>query len=176
MNMKTSDQQLVANYLNGDQKALEILIKRYLKPIYIFAYHHTKGQKEVAEDLTQEIFLKMWKNLKRYDHQKSFKNWLFTIAKNTLIDHLRKNKRTISLLETFAQSKESFEKVFDTTLTLKEAIQKLSPKYRQVLDLYYWQGFNFKEIAEILKEPINTVKSRHHRAIIILRKHIYFDE
>jgi len=169
--MKFSDEELVKKYLKGNERAFEVLIKRYLKPVYSFVYHQIEN-KEEAEDLTQEIFVKAWKNLKKFDQKKNFKTWIFTIAKNSVIDYLRKKKKEVWLSEKILNSQNFAEKIFEETKILKEAIEKLSPKYQLVLELYYWQGLNFKEISKILKEPLNTVKSRHYRAILLLRKFI----
>ena len=88
------DKQLIVEYLKGDEKALETLFSRYLKPIYTFVYRLT-GNAQDAEDISQEVFVKVWKNLKKYDDTRSFKTWLFTIAKNTAYDLLRKNKEIV---------------------------------------------------------------------------------
>jgi len=68
-----SDEQLVINYLKGDEKSLEVLIKRYLKPIYNFAFQFV-GNSPEAEDITQEVFVKMWRNLKKFNRQKKIQN------------------------------------------------------------------------------------------------------
>ena len=85
------DAQLIINYLAGDEKSLEILIKRYLKPIYSFVYRYVNNSQD-TEDITQEVFVKAWRNLKKFNQQKSFKTWIFSIAKNTSVDHLRKKR------------------------------------------------------------------------------------
>ncbi|MFA6919366.1 MAG: sigma-70 family RNA polymerase sigma factor, partial [Patescibacteria group bacterium] len=85
------DEQLVQQYLSGDEKSLEVLIQKYLKPIYNFVYRYV-GDMANAEDLTQEVFVKVWKNIKKFDRKKSFKTWIFCIAKNTAFDYLRKKK------------------------------------------------------------------------------------
>ena len=86
-----SDEHLVSKYLSGEKEALEILIRRYLKPVYGFVYKYTGGVSE-TEDISQDVFIKVWKNLKKFDQVKNFKTWLFTIAKNTTLDFLRKKK------------------------------------------------------------------------------------
>ncbi len=86
-----SDENLVTDYLKGDKKALEILIGRYLKPIYNFLYRYT-GDVAEAEDITQEAFVRAWKNIRKFDRNKKFKTWIFGIAKNAAIDFLRKKK------------------------------------------------------------------------------------
>ena len=173
-----SDEELIKKYLKGDEKSLEVLIKRYLKPIYSFAFNFVLNQQD-AEDLTQEIFLKMWRNLKKFKKEKNFKSWLFTIAKNTCFDFLRKKRRNLILnaenLEIVADLTPSLlEKMEKESLLekLKKEIEKLPFKMKEVIDLHYNFGLNFREISEILGEPMNTVKSRHKRAISKLKRSI----
>ena len=89
--MEKSDKYLVLDYLNGDETALNIIIKRHLKLVYNFAYRLT-GNAQNSEDISQETFIKIWKNIKRCDPKQEFKTWLLAIAKNTSIDWLRKRK------------------------------------------------------------------------------------
>ena len=203
--MKTyTDEQLVTNYLNpirsphhrcgsclrqltsngvkGDEKSLEILIKRYLKPIYSFVYRYVGS--EEAEDITQEVFLKMWKSLKKFDRNKGFKTWIFSIAKNASLDFLKKKKAIPfsefdtqedgnRLMDTLADPSPLPQKLLekaDMAKMLNVAMEKLSPSYRMVLFLHYNDHFTFREIAEIFGESLNTIKSRHRRAILRLRK------
>jgi RNA polymerase sigma-70 factor (ECF subfamily) len=170
------DKELIEKYLKGDEKALEVLISKHLKPIYNFIFGYVQNQQD-AEDLTQETFLKMWRNLKKFKKEKNFENWLFTIAKNTCFDFLRKKRRNFILntenLETFADFNPSLhEKLEKKSLfeKLKEEIEKLPFKMKEIIDLHYNFGFNFREISEILGEPVNTVKSRHKRAISKLKR------
>jgi len=187
-----SDEKLIASYLTGDEKSLETLIKCYLKPIYSFVYRYI-GNSQEAEDITQEVFIKTWRNLKKsvlsmprgFDPQKgSFKTWIFSIAKNTCIDTLKKKKAIPfsefedekgknvfleKLVDAAPLPNELFEQV-NIARILTLAIEKLLPKYRMVLFLRYNDHFTFREIAEVLKEPLNTVKSRHRRALTQLEK------
>ena len=86
-----SDEELVAEYLRGDNDALRLLIERYLKSIYGFVFRYVNNP-ENAEDIVQDVFIKTWKNLKKFNRKKNFKTWLFTIAKNTALDALKKKK------------------------------------------------------------------------------------
>lgn len=178
-----NDQILIKRYLQGDEKSLEVLILSYLKPIYSFIYRYA-GNGQDAEDITQEVFVKVWRHFKRIDQSKSFKTWIFAIAKNTAIDFLKK-KKTMPFSEF---ENEAGENTFTETLAdsaplppelieraslakiLDQTMAKLSPKYRMVLFLRYNDHFNFREIAESLNESLNTVKSRHRRALIMLKK------
>ncbi|MDP2655108.1 MAG: sigma-70 family RNA polymerase sigma factor [bacterium] len=177
------DQILIKKYIQGDEKSLEILILAYIKPIYSFVYRYG-GNGQDAEDITQEVFVKVWRHIKRFDQSKSFKTWIFAIAKNTAIDSLKK-KKTIPFSEFENEAGENMltEMLADpaplpqellekagVARMLRSTMDKLSPKYRMVLFLRYNDHFNFREIAESLGEPLHTIKSRHRRALIIMRK------
>jgi RNA polymerase sigma-70 factor (ECF subfamily) len=173
--MINSDEQLVGDYLKGDEKSLEILIKRYLGPIYGFVFRFV-GNREDAEEIAQEVFVKVWRNLKKFNRSKSFKTWIFSIAKNTAVDFLRKRRVQVfseteieTVVDPAPLPQELLEKA-EMVKLLEPALNKLERKYRMVLLLYYNDHFNFREIAEILDEPLNTIKSRHKRALIILKK------
>ncbi len=150
--------------MKGDTESLEILIKRYLKPIYSFTFRFVGNSQEV-EDITQEVFVKVWRNLKKFDKNKKFKTWIFTIAKNTCLDW-QKKKKTLSLY--FAETLRDPSPIFNEPLD--RILERLSPKYRMVLFLRYNDHFTFREIAETLGESIDTIKTRHRRGIAILRK------
>lgn len=177
-----NDQILVEKYLQDDEKSLEILIQNYLKLIYSFTYRYV-GNSQDAEDVTQEVFVKVWRHIKRFDQSKSFKTWIFSIAKNTAIDFLKKKKAIPFsdfdtedggniIADTFADTAKLPQEIFErkeTAQMLESAIAELSPKYRTILYLRYNSDFNFREIAETLGEPINTIKSRYRRALITLK-------
>lgn len=197
-----SDLQTIIDYLKGDEKSLEILIRRYFKMIYSFIYRYV-GDAQDAEDITQEVFVKVWRNLKTsatrlskgFDPSKgSFKTWIFSIAKNSCVDFLKKRK-TIPfsrffvrggsaiggdadngdnlLIDTLADPsplpQEILEKA-DLARMLNSIMEKLPSKYRMILFLRYNDHFTFREISESLGEPLNTVKSRHGRALVMLKK------
>lgn len=189
------DQKLIENYFKGDEKSLEILIKRYLAPIYGFTHKYVNNAQE-AEDITQDVFVKAWRNLKKpalcricssrgFDPKKgSFKTWVFSIAKNAVIDFLKKKKAIqFSDLENekgenviaekfidFSPLPEDILKRKDLIGAFAKAINKLMPKYRKILFLRHDDNLTFREISETTSESLNTVKSRHRRALIILKK------
>ncbi|MDO8600803.1 MAG: sigma-70 family RNA polymerase sigma factor [bacterium] len=185
--MNRLDQELIVNYLNGDVESLEILIQRYLKPVYRFVYQYV-GNVEDAEDITQEAFVKAWRNLQRFDRTKNFKTWIFAIAKNTAIDFLKK-KKTIPFSAFSARNgeNEAGESTFAETLAdslplpdemlvrrdarymLARAMEKLSYEYKMVILLRSMRELTFREIAESLGEPLHTVKSRYRRGLVLLK-------
>lgn len=181
--VNVNDQILIEKYLQGDEKSLEVLIRAYLRPIYSFVWRYA-GNAQDAEDITQEVFVKVWRHLKKFNQNKSFKTWIFAIAKNASLDHLKKKRAipfsefdqedgsnliTDTLADPSPLPMELLEKAGMARM-LNEAMKKLSPQYRMVLFLRYNDHFTFREIAEVLEEPLQTVKSRHRRALIILRK------
>lgn len=178
-----NDEQLIEWYIGGETLALEVLVARYLPVIFGFVLRSI-GQTEQAEDLTQDIFLKIWKNINKFDNKKKFKSWIFTIARRTMIDYFRKKKiATTSVVNAADGQIEIFESIAAEEITilekmekmelekeLNEQLLKLSLDERMLLLLYYGQKITFAEIGEINNEPLDTVKSRHRRALIKLKK------
>jgi len=178
-----SDEQLVGEYLNGKEETLEILIGRYFKRVFSFLARYIGNAKE-AEDLTQEVFLKVWRSLKRFDQKKSFRAWLWRIVRNTGVDYLRRKKLLVfsalaneddreALADRIADTTESIiEKIDKQELTKEVAgyLMKISERNRAVLLLRYNQQMTFQEIADSLEESVDTVKSRHRRALIYLKR------
>ncbi len=174
------DYELINKYLKGEQDALKMLIDKYTSSIYNFTIRFVGIDN--APDVTQEVFIKVWKNLKNFDNDKAqFKTWLFVIARNTITDFLRKKKMVLfSSLdkeeENFAESIEDDALLPDEILNniqdkkeLYKLVSELPNNYKLVLTLYYQEDMTFKEIGEVLGKPINTVKSYHHRALCILK-------
>jgi RNA polymerase sigma-70 factor (ECF subfamily) len=178
-----SDEQLVKNYLKGNDEALEFLVQKYLKPMYnfVFKYMHTA---EAAEDVTQEAFLKIWKNIRKFNGKYKFKTWAFTVAKNTALDHLKKKGFVALAADNNEENpiekilvgyeplpEEAMAKIEDAQM-VNRAVQRLPEKYGRVLSLYYKNQLNFREISEALNESIHTIKTRHLRALIYLKKEL----
>ncbi|MDO8668597.1 MAG: RNA polymerase sigma factor [bacterium] len=178
-----TDEQLAADYLKGDKQALNFLIKRYLTPIFNYALSFTKDP-AAAEDLTQEVFIKVWKKIKKFDSRYKFKNWLYAIAKNTSLDYLKKNQAiNFSALnlgddnllfenlikEAGPSAQEKLEST-EESIMVNSAVNKLPEKYKKIIKLRYREGYKFREIAEIFKESIETIKSRNRRALARLKR------
>ncbi|MFH1145833.1 MAG: RNA polymerase sigma factor [bacterium] len=183
MEQSLSDKQLINAYLEGDRKSLELLIQRHLLAVYRFAYQYV-GNKQDAEDIVQDTFVKVWKHLKRFDVNQPFKPWLYRIAKNTAFDFLKK-KKTIPF--SMFEDEEGNNVVLDTLVDgsplpdqiierkemssyLNSLLEQLAPIYRQVMEQYYNCQLTFQEIADKERESINTIKSRHRRALLLLRQ------
>lgn len=181
--MEKTDKQLVWDYLNGDETALNIIIRRHLKSVYNFAYRLT-GNAPAAEDISQETFVKVWKNIKRYDPNQEFKTWLLAITKNTAIDWTRKRKIFVfsdfetnegkNLITDFladpAPLPDKIAGQAEDKKIIGGLLDGLSPSDREIISLRYENSLTFEKIGRILGRPLNTVKSRHRRAIALLKK------
>jgi RNA polymerase sigma-70 factor (ECF subfamily) len=180
---KERDERLIDEYLEGNDDSLKELFGFYTTSIYNFVYRFV-GE-NYTDDVVQDTFIKVWKNIKKFDKGKSsFKTWVFTIARNTTIDFLKKKKMFI--FSDLGNDEENFEnqikdeadlpdeilsKIEDEKM-LNNFINELPFNYREVLVLYYQEDMTFKEIGEALGKPLNTVKSYHYRALVELRKKI----
>lgn len=183
--MERSDEQLIAAYIDGDESALDELVRRNLKMIFNFVYRFV-GNAGDAEDITQEVFVKVWRHIKDFRPEANFKTWVFTIAHRTTIDWLRKRKRLVfsdmnskddefvfadTLVDTEPLPDELFARAEDKAF-VESLFMQLSPEHREVLYLHYYEGLTFDEIGNILEKPLNTVKSQHRRALFAIRKFI----
>jgi RNA polymerase sigma-70 factor (ECF subfamily) len=132
----------------------------------------------------QETFFKVWKNLKKFRQGENFKTWIFTIARNTAIDFLRKRKEYVFsdfenaeggnyVADTLTDPEplpDALVETLEREKLLEELLSKISPQYREVLMLRYHEDLTFEEIGKVLDKPLDTVKSQHRRALIELRK------
>ena len=177
---QSTDNNLIYEYFKGDEKSLEILVARYLKVIYSFSYKNVGNEAE-AEDITQEVFVKVWKNLKKFDQKKDFKPWIFQIAKNTAIDYLRKRKTVPFsnfenesgqnlLTDNLVEKSPNLVETISDKRTMETILNNLDEKEQKIINLRHKEGFSFNQIAEFLKEPINTVKSRYRRIMIYIKE------
>lgn len=186
--MEKTDPELIHMYLEGNEESLKTLISRHIKLVYNFTYR-ISGSKEEANDITQETFVKIWKNLKKYDPEKKFTTWLLAIARNTSLDWLKKKKAVVfsdidrtgeagdgkktsfeeNISDTDPLPDAIFEKIEDGE-RLRDGLAKLPFHYRDVIVLHTYEGLTFAEIAEMTKKPLNTVKSNYRRGIELLRK------
>lgn len=173
---------LVRRCVGGDAVAWEEIVQRYHRRIYNICYRFA-GSAEDAQDLTQEVFIKMYRTLNSYDMQRGgFMTWVTTMTRNLLVDHFRKTKqeRLTESLDTVSSDHEDAmplsEQIPDrgpapdskvqsreTGAAVHQALQKLSPELREAVILRDLQDLDYRDIATVLKVPEGTVKSRINR-------------
>lgn len=183
-----TDQQLVARAKSGSEAAYRELLDRYQRPVFSLVYRMVRDR-ERAEDLAQETFVRVFNHIDSYNSRWKFSSWIFKIANNLAIDALRKRElKTVSIdgsrYSTTAEEAEasaiqlaSEEEAPDDRLEAQElgeeieqAIGCLRPEYRAAIVLRHVEGRAYEEIAEIMELPLGTVKTYIHRARGELRK------
>ena len=165
-----NDSALVKLSLAKDATSFNVLMKRYLKPVYSFIYH-TVHNTEMAEDLTQETFLRVYRALGQFDQQRLFKPWVFTIATNVCKTALKKNQNTAILLSEQAdgmnllENRESLASsevpVRDSkvAVSVQQALQKLPAPVRQALILRHVYDLSYEQVAHVMHANTNTVRT-----------------
>ena len=173
---------LVRRCVSGDASAWEEIVQRYHRRIYNICYRFA-GTSDDAQDLTQEVFIKMYRTLNTYDLGKgAFMTWVTTVTRNLLVDHFRKTKqdRVTDSLDTAPSAHEDAQPLSaqiadpsrppdahvqsrETREVVHQALQKLSPELREAVILRDLQDMDYREIAGALKVPEGTVKSRINR-------------
>ncbi|MDE2188681.1 MAG: sigma-70 family RNA polymerase sigma factor [Patescibacteria group bacterium] len=181
--MEMTDAELIRSILDGKTAMFSVLVDRYSRDVYGFAFYLTKNEHD-ANDIAQESFVKVWKNLKKFKPDQKFKSWLLAITRNTAIDYMRKRRHVVfsdfddengsNLIEDTLVDEErladEIAEIAESTVHVNSAVRKLPDFYRSVLALRYDEDLSFEEISEVLKKPLNTVKSQHRRALLALRK------
>jgi RNA polymerase sigma-70 factor, ECF subfamily len=178
----TSDRELVAIAINGFDGSFEELVRRYQRPISAYVYRMV-GNYESALDLTQEIFIKVYNSLRRYRAEFKFSTWIYKIAHNAAVDHLRRNTtREQSLVA--SHEGDSFDLPIESphltpeqeserrerTTEIESVVRALPANYRELIILRHSQDLSYEEIVEVTGLPLGTVKNRLFRAREMMRQ------
>jgi RNA polymerase sigma-70 factor (ECF subfamily) len=184
-----TDEDLMARYLHGEIRAFETLLQRHRRGVYHFIYRLT-GSEDLAQDLLQDVFVRLVHSASSFERRSRFTTWLYTIARNLCIDHLRKKRHRqatsldeplpgsdgeMNLLQQIRASDPPPERqAHDRAVRerLLRAIASLNPDQREVFLLREEAGLPFEEIAEMVGAPLNTVKSRMRYALQNLRSQL----
>jgi RNA polymerase sigma-70 factor (ECF subfamily) len=177
-----SDRDLVATASAGVEGSFEELVRRYQRPISAYVYRMV-GDYEAALDLTQEIFIKVYGSLARYRSEFKFSTWIYKIAHNSAVDHLRRNAgRERSLIsgtqgdqydlpiESGSLSPEQESERRQRRLEIEAVVRSLPNTYRELIVLRHSQDLTYEEIVEVTGLPLGTVKNRLFRAREMMRQ------
>jgi RNA polymerase sigma-70 factor (ECF subfamily) len=176
-NPKQQDAELIQQALDGSQEAHRQLVLRYQRPVWGLLQRMVRDSM-LAEDLAQEVFVKAFRALETFDRTRKFSSWLFKIAHNTAIDHLRRKKLDTVALETpdgepdlmavipdrESESPDSELRRRDLARDMEASLERLRPEYREVVLLRFHEGLSYEEIAEVTGLPLGTVKTHIFRA------------
>jgi len=183
MNTITSDAVLVKNYINGNERALEILVLRHKSRVYNFIYSKVLDG-DLSEDIFQDTFIKVIRTLKKgtYNEEGKFLPWLMRIAHNLIIDHFRKSNRMpkfeskdkefdiFSMLKDSGRNAEKQLIVDQISADVRKLVDELPVDQKEVVYMRLFKDMSFKEIAENTNVSINTALGRMRYAIINLRR------
>jgi len=176
-----TDAELVASAIRGSQDAFHELVTRFERPVYSLIVRMVQDP-ATAEDLAQEAFVKAYRSLRSYDPSRKLSSWLFKIAHNTTIDHLRRHAPDTVPLEAppeeeggrgglaavladgSVEDPAAAAERRDMARSLERAISRLRPEYRESVVLFYIEGASYQEICEATGLPLGTVKTNLHRA------------
>ena len=171
------DNDLVKAVREGDSEKYAEIIERYQGKLFVYIFRLV-GNREEAEDLLQDVFIKTYRNLNSFDAERKFSSWIYRIAHNEAVNYIKRKslKRFIpwesitsikDKLESSSSSEEGADEKWlrkETSQEVEKAILKLPLKYRQVLTLRYYSDKSYEEISEVLGRPVNTVGTLINRA------------
>jgi len=181
-----SDESLMIDFVAGDEKAFESLVRRYESALVSFLFRYL-GDGADAEEVFQEAFIRVYTKRERFDSDRKFKTWLYTIALNLARTRL-KRKRSAPLVareEDYGGSQDKIvlegeapeeyspdrsQEARELGEMVRAAVASLPQKQREVFMLFQYQGLNYAEIASILGRPVGTIKSQMHYAVAALRE------
>jgi RNA polymerase sigma-70 factor (ECF subfamily) len=165
-----SDAALLARVANADRDAFEVLYHRYVRSVFGLALRRLRDRAE-AEEVTQEAFTAVWRSAQSYRPERgSAGGWLYTVARNAVVDRLRRNGRTETTAELPELASpeggpdEQAEQAY-TAWRVHRALEELNTKEREVIELAYWSGLSQSEVASFLGQPLGTVKTRTRSAL-----------
>ena len=182
-----TDEALVRSVLSGDRERFEVLVARYQTRLVNYLYRMVRNLEE-AHDLTQEVFIRVYQALDRYDSQYRFSTWLFRVAQNAAIDVIR--KRRIQLVPLTRRADEGSDTMVDLELpdgqpaalealpgreldaSIRSAIDTLPWEYRELILLRHYGELAYEEIAEVKAMPLGTVKNKLFRARQMLKQQL----
>ena len=182
LNSVLSDQELVKNYLNGDNASFEVLLTRHKSRVFAFIMSKIKNR-DLSEDIFQDTFIKVINSLQKgkYNEEGKFLPWMMRIAHNLMIDHFRKETKMrkvrptaeFDIFDVLDDGNKNQEEVMMQTQVhtdLKVLIEKLPEDQKEVLKMRYFEDLSFKEISNLTETSINTALGRMRYALINLRK------
>jgi len=177
-----TDQELIARYLKGEEKAFEVLLNRHKNKIYTSIYLFTKDR-SLADDIFQEVFIRIIDTLRRgkYNHEGKFLQWAMRISYNLCVDYFRRGKRRpvvsptedFNILDVIPQSDLNAEESIMRSQThdrIRMLVDMLPEEQREVVILRHYADMSFKEIAQLTRVSINTALGRMRYALINIRK------
>jgi len=170
-----TDAELVSRCINGDSSAFEEIVTKYKKLVYSVVYKMIPDREEV-NDVSQEVFIRLYKSLEKYNPEYKMSTWIVKITTNLCLDTLRKKKQdTVTLddaigVSSGADTPEETLIKNQRTLLIKNAVDELPDKYKILITLFHNNGMSYEEMTKVLNEPMSIIKNRLYRARLMLKQ------
>ena len=169
------ERQILARVKSGEKEAYSILVQKYMKKAYFIALGFVKSESD-ALDISQDAFVKAYRNIKKFKMEFRFFPWFYQILKNLSLDWLRKNKRTYTIPLEEANPSDNPGPRLEIKILVRKGVEQLPHEQREVIVLRYFMEFSYKEIASLLDKPLGTVMSTLYYAKQNLRKRMEADK
>lgn len=173
--MTQTELEIINQCINGNHEAFSQIVTKYKNLIYGVVYNMTNDKNEV-NDMSQEVFLKIYKSLHKYDPKYKFSTWAVKITTNACIDKLKKKKAknlAIEDINNISDNNNCPESEYikeERNSKVKQAISSLPEKYRTPITLFHLNNVSYQELTEILNEPLSKVKNRLYRGRLMLKE------
>ncbi|OPX18265.1 hypothetical protein BXT86_02090 [candidate division WOR-3 bacterium 4484_100] len=160
------DIQLVQDFKSGDEKAFDRLFEKYQGSVYSLCYRYTRNESD-AKEVCQDVFIKVYNNLKKFNEKSKFFTWLYRITVNTCISFRRRNR---SVQQYEPEAMVSMDQRIRMKIAINDALRKLPKRQRMVFLLHHYEGYTFDEVGDIMGISTGTAKANHYHAIRKLRE------
>ena len=175
MDSTESDEMLALSLQNGNEVALEALMERYTGKLLRYGKRFFASDEDAIADVVQEVFISAYENIRSFDSARRFSPWVYRIAHNAFVDAVRKKAKgplSYDALELdrllphqiYEDPDEKEKEAAEMRVLVEKHLQELTPAYREIIDLYYFENFSYQEISEVLHIPSGTVGIRLSRA------------
>lgn len=177
LNIASSDEELISSFLNGDKSAFNFIVRKYQKKVYMIIRKMVLDHDD-ADDITQEVFLKIYRSLGDFRGDSKFFTYIYKIAVNYSLNHLNRNKKILSrksdIDNAFIRSDDKIadEQMIsnDRTKLIEEAIDTLPAQQRAVFNMRYYDNLSYEDISNILNKSVGGMKANYFHAIKRLEK------
>ena len=164
------DAELVKAFKDGDEGAFDIIFEKYHVPVYSICYRFTRNEAD-ARELTQDVFIKVYRNLRRFNERSKFFTWVYRITVNTCISFKRRN-RSLPPIPASEPRRDPVGQRVRLKIAIDDALKRLPERQRMAFVLRHYQGYTFDEIGEIMGITTGAAKANHYQAVRKLRDYL----
>lgn len=174
------EEEIIRELKKGNNEIFQLIVEEYKNRVFSCAYKFTRNYTE-AQDLSQEIFLKIYSNIQNFNFKSKLSTWVYRVATNHCIDWKRKNKKIITVKfdeeidpskdnNSFTPEKKMIKK--EKKKSISDCLQKMPKIYKECIIMYHFNDMSYKEISKLLKVPEKTIETRLYRGRRLLKKHL----